>query len=172
MFVVTVDTPGGGPGDWQTPQTLYAALHNRYLFNYDAFASHENTLAARYSTADGTYLGLPKPLPLDGPRLVSSADGLTYAWEDLRVWMNPPYGRGLLEQCMAKAASERENAAIIVALIPVAPATKWWREHVAPFADVTFLSRRVRFIDSATGKPIGSPRFDSAIAVYRKEICW
>lgn len=181
---MSVDTPGGGPAEWQTPPSLFAALNRRYQFDYDAFASHENALtrclADRYSTLEGTFQWLDKhSSPEQGlapgevrPAKVHSAEGLGYDWDGLRVFLNPPFSRGLLEACLAKAVAERERAEIIVALIPAAVSTRWWQAHVAPFADVTFLSRRVRFIDPLTGKSIGSPRFDSAIAVFRQELCW
>ena len=169
---MSVDTPGGGPADWMTPPSLFAALNRRYRFDYDAFASHESALCHRYSTLGGTYHCFKHSTYTDPPQLVSSLDGLEYSWQGLRVFMNPPFSRGLLDKSLAKAVNEREEAEVVVALIPAAVSTRWWQAHVAPFADVTFLSRRVRFIGPAQGKPIGSPRFDSAIAVFRQELCW
>lgn len=155
---------GAGNGEWRTPPDLFAVLKRRYQFDYDAFATHENALCYRYSTADGTFA--PNRFQ------ISDADGIAHPWLDLRVWMNPPYTKGQIEPCMEKAAAERDNAAIIVALLPAATDTRWWHQWVQPYCDVTFLSRRVRFIDPATGEPGNSPPGGHAIAVYRWSGYW
>jgi phage N-6-adenine-methyltransferase len=171
---------GAGPGNWRTPPELFGNLQRTFQFDYDAFASHENALCETYSTVDGTYrkredvqpwpdLVLNPQPPRRWQQQIDGRDGLTQLWQNMRVFMNPPYGRGVLEQAMAKAASERDSADIIVALIPANTDTGWWHDYVKPYATVYFLRRRVKFIDPITGEPGGSPPGGSAVAVYVPE---
>jgi hypothetical protein len=164
-------TVGAGTGEWRTPPDLFARLNERFQFTYDAFASHENALCDKYSTIAGTFRKYPGAYAhergtLAGVEEIDSLDGLHQDWDRRRVWMNPPYGRGILAQAMEKAAASRNSASIIVALIPANTDTGWWHEHVKPYATVHFLQKRVKFIDPVTGEPGGSPPGGSAIAVY------
>jgi phage N-6-adenine-methyltransferase len=150
---------GSGPGDWQTPPALFSLLNRMFAFDYDAFASHENALCGDYSTADGTF----SRFGLADVR-VHVGDGLTRSWENSRVFMNPPYSRGFLACAVEKAASERNNAAIIVALLPDARDTAWWRKWVRPYA-ADYPIGRVRFLlpDGTTG---ASPPGGNVVALY------
>lgn len=159
---------GAGPGNWRTPPDLFLQLNRVFQLDYDAFADHENALCRTYSTVDGTFRR-----PIADPSFrydqIDSLDGLRQDWDRRRVWMNPPYGRGILAECMAKAASERDSATLIVALIPANTDTGWWHEYVKPYAQVHYLRGRVQFIDPETGNPGGSPPGGSAVAVYYPE---
>lgn len=163
---VGAQTPGGGSADWQTPPELYLRLHQLYAFDFDAFASHENALAPRYSTPDGTF----KRMRTGAVRTINGSDGLAASWAGRRVFCNPPYTRGLIEQCVAKMAAERDRAAIIVALLPANIGSAWFHEYVMPFAHIEWLPQRVHFIDPATGKPGTSPSGGTAVALYRPEL--
>lgn len=91
-----------------TPQWLFDWLDRRFNFDYDAAASHENAKCWRYSTAEATWTA-------DGHRM--KGDGLTYSWEALRVFVNPPYSRPLMGQFIEKAIEERNDAEIVVMLV-------------------------------------------------------
>lgn len=143
---------GAGSGEWRTPPDLFARLNRRFQFDYDAFASHENALCTFYSTDSGTFFKggqswtdnsflPPIPAPENAPD-----DGLSFPWTGWRVFMNPPYSRGLIEQCVEKAYNERDNAAIIVALIPAATETRWFQRYVLPHCHIDWLPKRVVFI--------------------------
>ena len=88
-------------------------------------------------------------------------DGLALAWHG-RVFVNPPYGRGLAAW-VAKARREFEEgrAGPVVLLIPSRTETSYWHEHVAGKAAVYFLRGRLRF-----GAGEQSAPFPSALAVW------
>lgn len=156
---------GNGSSEWQTPPDLFARLHRRYQFDYDAFASHDNALCDVYSTVEGTFQRTP------GERLQATKDdGLRADWMDLRVFMNPPYGRDFIGKAVGKAMAERERAAIIVALLPANTDTRWFHQCVAPYADIHFLMRRVRFVNPETGEPGASPPGGSMVVVWRASL--
>ena len=157
---------GSGSGEWRTPPDLFARLNRRFQFDYDAFASHENALCGLYSTVRGTFTKLG-----DEPGLYpENGDGLTFSWDTLRVFMNPPYTRGLIEQCVEKAFNERDNAAIIVALIPAATETRWFQRFILPHCHIDWLPKRVRFIDPVTLQVGGSPPSGMVIATFKTEL--
>lgn len=152
---------GSGRGDYETPDDLFAMLDLRVGgFTLDAAASHENTkVPALYCTTEGTFENA------HGEHFFrDSATGLTYRWTDERVFVNPPYTRGALEPFMAKCADERNSAAAIVALIPVATDTAWWHEHVRPYATIHYLRGRVKFL--LDGVEQGSPPGGVCVAEF------
>ena len=161
-----------GKQDWGTPPKLYQRLNEWFAFTYDAFAGHENALCEDYSTENGTYRKRRmSPNDLPGYEQLSMLDGLQNDWVGRRVFMNPPYSAhkgehtACLTCCMAKAYSERENADIIVALIPFDPSTRWWQNYVEGHCFVVPLPKRVKFV----GAPSAAP-FPSAVVIYKKTL--
>ncbi len=162
---------GAGSAEWQTPPELFERLHRRFKFDYDAFASHENALCDTYSTIDGTFVNIGgHPSHSIEPLMENGHDGMRYDWTGRRVFMNPPYSRGFIEQAVQKAAGERHNAEIIVALLPASTDTRWFQHYVLPFAHIDWLPKRVRFINPATGEPGTSPPGGSIIATFKTDL--
>lgn len=145
-----------GTGEWRTPSPLYAHHDRRFLFDYDPCATHENRLvkwrlfgASIYSTLDGTFEFSFANAPdgtTPGYRQISDLDGLRYDWTGRRVFMNPVYSRGEIARWVEKARDEMHRAALIVALLPADASTLWWQRFVGPYADITYLPKRVRFV--------------------------
>ena len=88
-------------------------------------------------------------------------DGLRLPWRG-SVYVNPPYGRGLV-QWVAKACAEIElkRATTVIALLPARTDTKWWHEHVAGHADTFLLKGRLSFGNGSAPAP-----FASALAIW------
>jgi transcriptional regulator with XRE-family HTH domain len=88
-------------------------------------------------------------------------DGLSVPWHG-KVFVNPPYGRGVtkawVSKCKAEAASGK---ATVVALLPARTDAKWWHELVAGHAHVSLLNGSLKFGDSTSTAP-----FASAVVVY------
>lgn len=183
-MTVAQDKTGVGAGsmEWQTPPELFAWLHKRFQFDYDAFASHENALCDLYSTAAGTFdkqlAGFSEYGPWD------AGDGLSLPWLGLRVFMNPPYSRGLIERCIEKAYNERNNAQIIVALIPASTETQWFQGWIMPYCHIEWVPRRIAFIHPPfecgpkcqtgkkphrLGEPGEGPAAGSVVAIFKQD---
>ena len=170
---------GSGSGDYGTPPVLYAQIYERYRPSYDAFASADNHWALLYSTARGTFMSYAHE---DEDVLVWPEDGLRHSWAGHRVFLNPPYGRGWLRRVVEKCIAERNEAEIIVALLPVDTGTKWWR-LLEQHADIEFLPKRVKFVHPGTpcvdkngkecthalNEPATSPPSANCIAVFRRD---
>ena len=87
-------------------------------------------------------------------------DGLAAEWKG-RVWLNPPYGRGIGEW-MAKMAGHGQGIALVFARTDAA----WFQRHILGTAvGILLLKRRVRFC-RPDGTPGGSPAAPSVLAAY------
>lgn len=133
--------------EWETPQAVFDRLDAVFDFELDAAATPENAKCARYFT--------------------KADDALALDWSPYRrIWLNPPYGRGVA-RWMAKARAEALKNRLIVCLVPARTDTAWWHEHVHGRALTSFVRGRLKF--SHPGRCLkggGSAAFPSALVVY------
>lgn len=88
-------------------------------------------------------------------------DGLKQDWFG-RVWLNPPYGRGMFETWMHKMAVHGNG----IALIPARTGTKGFHKEVFSVADsILFLEGRISFIQP-DGTPLKGNDHDSCLIAY------
>ncbi len=158
---------------WGTPQKLFDKLNKMYgPFDLDAAASKENAKCNQYySESDDSlkmswitfspptygYAGMPELPP---PPQVS------------RVWLNPPYGRGI-GKWLKKAAEEAQKGATVVCLVPSRTGSAWFQNAVSEASELLFLKGRVVFETSPgvpvldkKGKPMAAP-FDNVVIVFK-----
>lgn len=139
--------------EWRTPPELYAALDMEFKFTLDPCATERNALASKFHTKE--------------------SDGLAHSWRNERVFMNPPYRRGVLKDWVRKAAAESSSGPILTRALVVGllPATRteqpWWHEYVLrPRAEIRWLRGRLVYV-----LPDGSSRsaasFPSVIVIWR-----
>lgn len=91
-------------------------------------------------------------------------DGLRADWDARTIYVNPPYGsdpeRGTrIMHWFQRITSAVAEGSEVIALVPVAPNTRHWKEHVFPRASaICFLSEpRVRFYIRGREDPKGAP---------------
>lgn len=125
--------------DWETPQSLFDQLNEKYHFTLDVCASHENKKCERYFSKD--------------------QDGLKQAWSGV-CWCKPPYGRKIAEW-IEKAV--KSNATVVM-LLPARTDTKWFHEWVLPYGEITFLRGRLKFNEKTNKNPAPFP---SMIVVFK-----
>lgn len=146
--------------DWGTPPNIIRSI--RTVFD-DAISldpcSNEHSLVH----ADKEYL-----LP--------DHDGLVESWEYPTIYVNPPYGtdpmRGTrISHWFARMAEASAAGSQVIALVPVAPNTRHWKEHVFPVAAaVCFLYQpRVRFYIGGVEDPKGAP-MSCAVIYYGSDV--
>ena len=136
--------------EWETPQDLFNALHDEFVFRLDAAASAGNTKCEHYYSRD-------------------DPDALTADWRAFAgsVWLNPPYSQ--CEDFIAKAHSESLRGVTTVALLPSRTDTRWWHDYVwdrdrhmpRNGVEVRFIRGRLRFVGAKSSAP-----FPSVIAVF------
>ena len=131
--------------DWATPQGLFDKLDRFFDFQLDVCASKDNHKCHQYFSIQ--------------------EDGLSQKWSSYkRIWMNPPYGKGI-EKWMQKAYCEAQEGAIIVCLVPARTDTRWWHNWVNGKAHVHFIKGRLKYGNAKRSAP-----FPSAIIVYGIDI--
>jgi phage N-6-adenine-methyltransferase len=132
--------------EWETPQELYEELNDIFQFDLDA-------AACKYSAKCEDWFG-------PGSKLAE--DAMQEDWEGV-VWLNPPYGRGIIKW-VQKAYEESLKGATVVMLVPARPDTKWfqicWKAPI-----ITFVTGRIRFGGSETPAP-----FPSCIVVFSQNL--
>jgi len=132
--------------NWDTPLPIFRDLNKEFHFNQD-----------------------PTDRPLVGPGYV---DGLRTPWIlpggiKTRMFINPPYKRGLVDFWVQKAIYEikRKNCELSVFLIPLRNSDyfKTLRKFGAEFR---LCERRIKFGDADdSAKDIAGAPFDSVIAI-------
>jgi len=100
--------------------------------------------------------------------LERGSDGLAGRWGG-NVFVNPPYG-DQIPVWVEKAISEaRLGAADMIAmLLPARPDNQWWARCLECAHEIIHVTGRVRFILPGTLAPEGSPKFGSAVVVFRR----
>ena len=94
-------------------------------------------------------------------------DGLACSWNALQVagsvgrpivYVNPPYGKGVIEQWIDKICYEAMAWLSIVALLPARPDTKWFNKLWASskLTSICFWKGRIKFIGADSGAPFPS----------------
>ena len=139
--------------DWRTPPALFDKLAAEFgPFDLDP-CGHPDSYASQHCTDYWTEGGLVQP------------------WWG-RIFVNPPYGRGL-SQWVAKCAQDGlwGPATRVVALLPARTDTRWWQQYVIresgndyddrEAALVRFLPGRLKFEGAKNAAP-----FPSVVVVW------
>ena len=117
-----------------------------FNFNLDACADDENKLCNDYYSLENSCLDK--------------------FWRGKRVFMNPPYGRNI-SQFIKKAWRERNNAELIVMLLPARTDTKYFHEYILPYCEIRFVKGRLKFLDENNQEKDAAP-FPSMVCIYRR----
>jgi len=128
--------------EWGTPQEFFDALNKEFHFTLDPCATKENAKCRRFYTVKD--------------------DGLSKPWTG-RVFMNPPYGRGI--NAWVKKAYESATgggAEVVVCLLPSRTDTAWFWDYCMK-GEIRFIRGRLKFGDGKNSAP-----FPSAVVIFRK----
>lgn len=128
-----------GENEWYTPAPLIAAaravMGGIDLDPASSEVANRTVQAARFFTAED--------------------DGLAQEWPVGRIWMNPPYAKGLIEPFARRLADEVAGGSDAIVLVNNATETEWFQVIGAACSAMCFPKARVRFLDP-DGIP-GSP---------------
>lgn len=117
---------------WQTPPHIYHRLNNH--FHFDAW----------------------DPCPIDWDKS-THPDALNIKWKGNTIFVNPPYS--IVGKFVKKAYEEwKDNDKTVVMLINNSTESNWFRDYVAPHAEVTFVTGRIWFLTKEGLKVGCNPR--------------
>lgn len=137
-----------GNDEWETPHYLFNHYNKLYQFTLDPCCTKETAKCPVYYTKED--------------------NGLNKSWKNEKVFMNPPYSRGLMKQFIRKAYIEsEENNALVLALIPSRTDTKYFHTYISKAKEIIFLKGRLKFL--LYGKPHQSAPFPSMIVIWNKQ---
>ncbi len=83
-------------------------------------------------------------------------DGLSESWENQRVWLNPPYSKGLIGKFVNKLISTKNVEAIM--LVNSSTDAMWFHKLLHHSNSVCFRKGRIKFLSESL-EPIGRPRY-------------
>lgn len=127
--------------EWETPQSLFDRLDERWDFTLDPCCTEETAKCKTYFTEED--------------------DGLSKDWGGHRVFMNPPYGRGM-NVWLEKAYKEGlKKDTMVVCLIPSRTDTRWFHDYCMKAQSIKFVKGRLKFGKATTGAP-----FPSMIVIF------
>jgi site-specific DNA-methyltransferase (adenine-specific) len=125
---------------WATPQGFFDEWNDKFDFDLDVCADHENHKCKRYFTKEN--------------------DGLSLDWNGEAVRMNPPYGREIGK--WVKKASESNTT--VVGLLPARTDTRWFHDYIKDNAEIHFVKGRLKFGEATTSAP-----FPSMVVIWQKK---
>lgn len=126
--------------DYETPQDLFDALNEVFHFTTDVCATAENTKCANFYSP--------------------TEDGLVQTWTG-NCWMNPPYGKMIIDKWVEKALASTKNGTTTVCLLPARTDPAWWHDYVSKATHIEMLKGRLRFGGGKNQAP-----FPSVIVVF------
>jgi len=141
--------------EWQTPALFYDKLDKTFKFDLDPCATARSAKCKKYFTEED--------------------DGLSQDWSGHKVFMNPPYGRGI-DKWLKKAFEESKKAhTTVVCLVPSRTDTKYWHKYCMKADEIYFVKGRLKFTQTvdAYGVPLSAGSccnaapFPSAVVVFR-----
>lgn len=139
--------PGSSKQDYATPRDFVEAVEiiigSRFVV--DLAASSENAVC---------------PIFID-----AAQNSLVQPWHEIAgwVWLNPPFAR--IAPWVEKCALEAAQGSRIVALLPAAVSTNWFRKYVAGKAMVLFVRPRLSFVGAKDPYPK-----DLMVCIYNSPI--
>lgn len=130
--------------DWETPKDFFDKLDQEFHFTLDPCCSFENKKCEKFFT--------------------KKENGLIQNWGGEVVFVNPPYGREI-KLWVKKCFEERNNAKLIVMLIPARTDTNYFHEFIYGKAEIRFIKGRLKFVGDQKGS--GSAPFPSMLVVFK-----
>jgi len=129
--------------DWGTPQALFDQLNKKYgPFDLDVCADRFNSKCTNLISEETDCLRVP--WLRCGVR---------------KVWMNPPYGRGI-GKFIKRAYEQSQEGLLVVCLLPARTDTKWFHDYCTK-GKIEFLKGRLKFGGAKNSAP-----FPSMVVVF------
>jgi len=133
---------------WSTDPRIFDALDQEFNFGLDAAASNENHKCDTYMTKDH--------------------DSLIMDWSfnSKSVWINPPYGRGMISAFMQKAIEQKGKGVTSVFLVPATMEAGWL--PINKVSEIRIITGgRLSFYHPITNKPVAGNTKGSMIVIFR-----
>lgn len=119
-----------------TPPDFFEMLNRKFHFSLDPCATHQNAKCANYFTKQD--------------------DGLSRSWRGHTVFMNPPYGRVIVDWVKKAYEESRDPDTVVIGLLPAKTDTRWFHDWVYNKSIIQLWKGRLKFSGSDNSAPFGS----------------
>jgi phage N-6-adenine-methyltransferase len=127
---------------------VFDAIDNEFNFGLDAAASNDNHKCETYMTKD------------------QNALMMDWSFNSKSVWINPPYGRGMIKPFMQKAIEQKAKGVTSVLLVPATMEAKWLPiNQVSEIRIIT--GGRLSFYHPTTKKIVAGNTKGSMLVIFR-----
>jgi phage N-6-adenine-methyltransferase len=130
-----------GNPEWGTPTKIYQPIHEIMHFSLDVCATPANAKCNNFFT--------------------KYENGLWQSWNRNFCWMNPPYGKDIVNWMHKAFTESRSILCTVVCLVPVRTGTNWWYDY-ARRGEISYFKGRIQFEGMSDN---GAP-FDSALIFF------
>jgi len=140
---VSLNTKKRNSDDWHTPEWCINAARNVMGdINLDPFSSNQANVLIK---ADNIYTEADNALSID--------------WLAVNnVWMNPPYGKGVMQKAVDKLLLERAKFKQIIVLTNAATDTLWFEAMRKEATSICLTKGRISFEDAGGKKVSGNTK--------------
>ena len=126
--------------EWETPQDFFDKLDAEFQFTLDVCATAENRKCALFYTL--------------------TDDALILSWAGNVCWMNPPYGRAIVNWVRKAYEEGQKPDTVVVCLVPSRTDTRWWHDYCMK-GEIRFIKGRLKFSGHSNSAP-----FPSAVVIF------
>ena len=127
--------------DWETPAELFQLYDKEFGFTLDVCATAQNAKCPDYFSPE--------------------QDGLAQDWQGNVCWMNPPYGREIINWVEKARREAAKGGCLVVCLLPARTDTGWFHSYIKDKAEIRFLEGRIEFVGADNSAP-----FPSMICIF------
>ena len=153
--IISSDLSDDLKNSWGTDQRVFDALDKEFNFDLDAAASKANAKCNNYLTIDDDAISQNWAAILSDFRL-----------KNKNVWINPPYGRGMIKKFMQKAIEQKVKGVTSVLLVPATLDAQWL--PINEISEIRIITGgRLTFIHPELGKSVAGNTKGSMIVIFR-----
>ena len=85
-------------------------------------------------------------------------DAFTSEWDGKHVWMNPPYGVGIMSKAIDRFVEMRSNFDEAIVLVNNATETKWFKKLLDISSGICLVNKRIAFLSPDNKNVSGNTR--------------
>lgn len=149
--IISSDLNDDMKNSWGTDPVIFKAMDREFRFDLDAAANNDNHKCDRYLTKDDDAL---------------SINWSVYDSSIETVWINPPYGRGMIQKYMQKCIEQKAKGITSVLLVPATLDAQWL--PISEISEIRIITGgRLSFYHPVTGKKVAGNTKGSMIVIFR-----
>ena len=152
--IISSDLSDDLKNSWGTDQRVFDAINKEFDFDLDAAASDKNYKCTGYLTINDDSLSVDWSMKMVSYFLVKN------------VWINPPYGRGMIKKFMHKCIEQKHKGVTSVLLVPATLDAQWL--PINQISEIRIITGgRLTFIHPESGKPVAGNTKGSMFVIFR-----